>query len=95
MLDKKTNLRKELTYFVSATYLLSMAVGLGTVIYRLLSRTGMTFPIYLGSMIAAAIIRNIGEFTGKIQKYMGEIEKIGSIMLSLFLGMAMITLKLW
>lgn len=92
---EKTARRKELHYFASASYLLALAAGLGTLISRLLSMTRMTFPVYIGAMIAAAILRNIGEATGKIQKYMGEIEKIGSIMLSLFLGMAMITLKLW
>ena len=46
-------------------------------------------------MIAAAVIRNIGEYSGKFDIYMGEINNLGGICLSLFLGMAMITLKLW
>ena len=46
-------------------------------------------------MIAAAIIRNVGEYGGGYTVYMGEINDIGGICLSLFLGMAMITLKLW
>ena len=48
-----------------------------------------------GAMIAAACIRNIGEYSGAYVVYMGEINDIGGISLSLFLGMAMITLKLW
>lgn len=55
----------------------------------------MTFPIYIGAMIVAACIRNIGEYSGKFTIYMGEINDIGGISLSLFLGMAMITLKIW
>lgn len=55
----------------------------------------MTFPIYIGAMIAAACIRNIGEYSGAYVVHMGEINDIGGISLSLFLGMAMITLKLW
>ena len=47
------------------------------------------------AMIAAAIIRNVGEYGGGYTVYMGEINDIGGICLSLFLGMAMITLKLW
>ena len=39
--------------------------------------------------------RNIGEYSGKFTIYMGEINDIGGICLSLFLGIAMITLKLW
>ena len=72
-----------------------MEHGIGTVLSRLLSLTGMTFPIYIGAMIAAAIIRNVGEYGGGYTVYMGEINDIGGICLSLFLGMAMITLKLW
>lgn len=70
-------------------------VSIGTVLSKLLSLTGMTFPIYIGAMIAAACIRNLGEYGGKFTVYMGEINDIGGICLSLFLGMAMITLKIW
>lgn len=46
-------------------------------------------------MLAAALIRNIAEYSGKATIHMGEINDLGGISLSLFLGMAMITLKLW
>ena len=81
--------------YPSAVFQLIIAIGIGTVVSKLLSLTGMTFPIYIGAMIAAACMRNIGEYTGKITIYMGEINDIGGICLSLFLGMAMITLKIW
>ena len=57
----------------------------------------LTFPIYIGAMIAAALMRNIAEYAGhgKLVIHMGEINDLGGICLSLFLGMAMITLKLW
>lgn len=62
----------------------------------LLDLTGMTFPIYMGGLLAGAIIRNIDEFGGnKIGSPMREIDEMGSICLSLFLGIAMISLKLW
>ena len=71
--------------YAAAVFQLIIAVGIGTIISELLTKTGLTFPIYIGAMIAAAVIRNIGEYSGKF----------GGICLSLFLGMAMITLKLW
>ena len=83
------------TMYPAATFQLIIAIGIGTIISRLLSLTGMTFPIYIGAMIAAACIRNIGEYSGKFVTHMGEINDIGGISLSLFLGIAMITLKLW
>ena len=41
------------------------------------------------------LILNIAEYSGKATIHMGEINDLGGICLSLFLGMAMITLKLW
>lgn len=81
--------------YAAAVFQLIIAVGIGTIISELLTKTGLTFPIYIGAMIAAAVIRNIGEYSGKFDIYMGEINNLGGICLSLFLGMAMITLKLW
>lgn len=81
--------------YPAASFQLIIAMGIGTVLSKLLSLTGMTFPIYIGAMIAAACIRNLGEYGGKFTVYMGEINDIGGICLSLFLGMAMITLKIW
>lgn len=81
--------------YAAAVFQLIIAVGIGTIISELLTKTGLTFPIYIGAMIAAAVIRNIGEYSGKFDIYMGEINNLGCICLSLFLGMAMITLKLW
>ena len=81
--------------YPSAVFQLILAIGIGTLVSHLLSLTGMTFPIYIGAMISAACIRNIGEYSNRYTVHMGEINDIGGISLSLFLGMAMITLKLW
>ena len=70
-------------------------MGVGTIVSWLLSKTGMSFPVYIGAMIVAAIMRNLSEFTGKYETPMAAIDDIGGICLSLFLGIAMITLKLW
>lgn len=81
--------------YAPAVYELAVVIGIGTIVSALLTKTGMTFPVYIGAMIVAAIVRNIGEYTGKIKVYMGEINDLGGICLSLFLGIAMITLKIW
>lgn len=81
--------------YASAVFQLILAIGLGTIFSSLLTKTGMTFPIYIGAMLAAALIRNISEYSGSYTIHMGEINDLGGICLSLFLGMAMITLKLW
>lgn len=92
--DEKKH-ERHASMYPSAVFQLIIAIGIGTIISKLLSLTGMTFPIYIGAMIAAACMRNIGEYSGKFTIYMGEINDIGGISLSLFLGIAMITLKLW
>ena len=86
---------RRVTMYAPAVYQLVLAMGLGTVISTLLTATGMTFPIYIGAMLVAAALRNIGEYTGVFTIHMGEINDLGGISLSLFLGMAMISLKLW
>lgn len=86
----------EFHQYATATYALLMVMALGTVASRLLQRTGITFPTYFGALIMAAIVRNIVELTPYSNKL--PIEKIvstGNIALSMFLGMAMISLKLW
>lgn len=92
--DEKKHERHTNMYAI-AVFQLIIAVGIGTVFSKLLTLTGMTFPVYIGAMIAAALIRNIDEYTGRFNIHMGEINDVGGISLSLFLGIAMITLKLW
>ena len=95
LVEEEIKHRREVSMYAPAVYQLTLAMGIGTVISFVLSKTGMTFPVYIGSMIVAAIMRNISEYTDKFRIHMGEINDLGSICLSLFLGVAMITLKLW
>mgnify|MGYP003079166843 CR=1 FL=1 len=95
LVEEEKKHERHASMYPSAVFQLIIAIGIGTIISKLLSLTGMTFPIYIGAMIAAACMRNIGEYSGKFTIYMGEINDIGGISLSLFLGIAMITLKLW
>ena len=95
LIEEEKKHERHSNMYAAAVFQLILAVGLGTIISELLTKTGLTFPIYIGAMIFAAIIRNVGEYSGKFDIYMGEINNLGGICLSLFLGIAMITLKLW
>ena len=95
LVEEEEKHERNTTMYAAAVFQIILAIGLGTVFSWLLTKTGMTFPIYIGAMIAAALFRNIGEYTGKFDIHMGEINDLGGICLSLFLGIAMITLKLW
>ena len=92
--DEKKH-QRHTNMYAAAVFQLILAIGLGTIFSYFLTKTGLTFPIYIGAMLAAALMRNITEYSGKGTIHMGEINDLGGICLSLFLGMAMITLKLW
>lgn len=93
--EEKAKQKRAVNRYAKAVYQIAIAMGVGTLISTLLSKTGITFPIYIGAMIVAAVMRNFAEFTNKYNVHMGEVNDIGGICLSLFLGIAMITLKLW
>jgi sodium--glutamate symport carrier gltS len=95
LVEDRQKHRRTVSMYAPAAYQLVLAAGIGTVVSLLLSKTGMTFPVYIGAMLSAAAMRNIGEATGAWHVHMGEIGDLGEISLSLFLGVAMITLKLW
>ena len=95
LVEEEEKHKRNISMYAPAVYQLIIAAGIGTVVSYLLSMTGMTFPIYIGAMIVAAIMRNVSEYSGKFTVHMGEINDVGDICLSLFLGIAMITLKLW
>lgn len=95
LIEEEKKHERHSNMYAAAVFQLILAVGLGTIISELLTKTGLTFPIYIGAMIVAAIVRNVGGYSGKFDIYMGEINNLGGICLSLFLGIAMITLKLW
>ena len=73
---------------------LFFAMGLGSIISKFIQDTGLTFPSYIGAMIAAAIIRNVCDIR-KLEIEEKEIEVIGNISLSYFLCIALMGLKLW
>jgi len=96
---------QEFQQYAKASYCILLVMGGGTVLSWVFAKTGITFPTYFGALILAAIIRNTLGFVsykdgGKWEKAeklldMERIISVGNICLSLFLGMAMISLKLW
>ncbi|MBS6025197.1 MAG: sodium/glutamate symporter [Paeniclostridium sordellii] len=72
-----------------------VAMGLGTIISSIFSLLKITIPEYIGAMVIAAIMRNFSDIKGIWETSEKELSTIGSICLSLFLSMAMCSLKLW
>lgn len=76
-------------------YQIVLAMGVGTIVSYLLGLTGLHFPAYIGAMIAAAVIRNVGDLTHVYEVHEFEISEIGAVFLSFFLSMALMNLQLW
>ena len=79
--------------FLDAFLYLIIAIGAGTVVSMFLGKL-MTFPFYIGAMLVGAVIRNVMD---AMQKEI-PMEEIGTLVgscLSIFLGLAMIDMKLW
>ena len=55
----------------------------------------VTLPAYIWAMIIAAVIRNGDEYFGKLKLDQRIVDDLGTIALSLFLSMALMSLKLW
>lgn len=77
--------------FVNATLLLAISIGIGEVILGLLNEF-LVLPTYIGALLVATVIRNLMP-DEKVPTH--EIGVLGNLSLALFLGLAMINLKLW
>ena len=56
---------------------------------------GMSFPTYVGAMFVAVIVRNVNEGAHFYNFSFSLVDGIGDVMLSLYLAIALMTLKLW
>jgi ESS family glutamate:Na+ symporter len=96
---------QEFQQYAKACYWILLAMAGGTLLSWGLAKTGVTFPSYFGALILAAVLRNTVGFIPykkdgiwvKADKLLDidRIISVGNICLSLFLGIAMISLKLW
>ena len=85
--------------FTNAAILLIVASGAGTVLTALLNNIHfgqfkLTFPTYIGAMLVAAVIRNFCD-AKHIVLPAKAIDLWGNVSLSIFLAIALMTLKLW
>ncbi len=81
--------------FMRAFFTLFVAAGIGSVISGLIQKTGITFPSYIGAMLAAALLRNLSDTTGKLTVVEDIVSLLGNACLTLYLAMALMSLRLW
>jgi len=75
--------------------LLVVAVGAGAWVSAGIEAMGLRLPAYIGAMIVAACVRNFDDSTGAIGMSQKTMDDIGEVALTLFLVMALMTLRLW
>ena len=91
-LDKIKSLtnQKSLT---KAIIIIGLAAFLGTFINKVLEKTGLNFPYYVGCQFGGLVVRNIYD-SFKKPLDMENIDIVGNISLSLFLSLALINLNI-
>ncbi len=72
-----------------------VAMWAGGWVSGLFASWGATLPAYIGAMLVAAALRNLDDLTGWLRLSQKTIDDIGTVALSLFLVLALMTLKLW
>lgn len=80
---------------LKAVVAILVAMWIGGFVSKWISSAGVTLPAYIGAMLVAAVIRNLDDVTGFIKLPERSIDDVGNAALSLFLVMALMTLKLW
>lgn len=79
---------------LTITMWIGLALGLGTIMSQFLSVVLGPLPIYIGSMIVAAVIRNFGDYTHKYKINDVALDAVSNAALALFVTMAINSLKL-
>ena len=83
--------------FSMAFFSILIAMGIGSYLSIFITKLlpAMNFPIYIGPMIIAAIMRNISDNSEMFTAPTREISVLEDVSLNLFLAMALMSLKLW
>lgn len=74
---------------------ISVAMYFGALAYSWLLGHGVKLPTYLCALFVGILIRNVADFSGGFRVNLKCVDFIGSVSLSLFLAMALMSLKLW
>jgi ESS family glutamate:Na+ symporter len=74
---------------------LLVALWLGSYLSQAITALGITLPAYIGAMIVATAMRNLDDATGWFGLSPRILDTLGAVALSLFLVLALMTLRLW
>jgi ESS family glutamate:Na+ symporter len=80
---------------LKALVVILVAMWVGSIVSGRLQAAGVTLPAYIGAMLVAAVIRNVDDATGTVGLSQQTLDDLGNVALSLFLVLALMTLRLW
>jgi glutamate:Na+ symporter, ESS family len=80
---------------IPSILILGVPIGLGSLLSDLMTRHGIILPGYIGAMIIAAIIRNLDDRYHFAKLSEPDVTILARMVLSLFIVMALLTLRLW
>jgi ESS family glutamate:Na+ symporter len=80
---------------LKAVVLILVAMWIGSWLTVWFASVGITLPAYIGAMLVAAAFRNLDDATRVIGISQRTVDDLGGAALSLFLVMALMTLRLW
>ena len=80
---------------LKAIVVILVAMWVGSWVSAQLLAVGFTLPAYIGAMLVASVIRNVDDVSRVIGISQRTFDDIGNVALSLFLVLALMTLRLW
>ncbi len=92
VLDEETH--ADSNEVIKAAAFVFVAIGLGSILSFYLGKM-ITLPAYIGAMLMAAFIRNIGDFTGAYKVEGAGLNIVAEVALTVYVTMAINSLKLY
>lgn len=94
--NEEVHLNKKLdeNKFFNAFFTLILSMAIGSFLNMFFKYINLNMPVYIGPMFVAMLIRNFSDIYNK-ELAIEEIRILENVSLSIFLSLALITLKLW
>jgi ESS family glutamate:Na+ symporter len=86
---------REDTTLIRNAVVLAGAMGVGSIVSRLIQSAGITLPPYIGAMLVASVLRNLDDARGWFGLDQRAMDFIGGFALNIFLVVALMDLRLW
>lgn len=86
---------KESFVLLKSLVTILVCMWIGSWISEVLKAQAITLPPYIGGMLIAALVRNLDDALGWFGLSQKTLDDLGNVALSLFIAMALMTVKLW